>query len=125
MFIKEFFGKTNIKSKKEDNILVFLFVLLIITIILIFSKIRIEAENFKISIPKVENKIINDTFICKIKLIILGIIPIINLKIDREKVEKVKKSTRFNNMNLKIDNLGKKITKDSIKDAKQLHLRNK
>lgn len=105
--------------------MVFLFVLLIITIILIFSKIRIEAENFKITIPKVKNKIINDTFICKIKFIILGIIPIVNLKIDREKVEKIKKSTRFNNINLKIDNLGKKITKDSIKDVKQLHLRNK
>lgn len=104
--------------------LVFLFVLILIILIITLSKIRIEIENFRFNLPKIENQIVNDTFTCKLKLIIFEVIPILSLKIDKTKFKKIKNNNKFKKFNIKMDSIGKTITKDSIKDVKQLNLRN-
>ena len=85
--------------------MVFLFILLTIIIVLIFSKIQVEIENFRLNLPKNKNKILNDTFLFKIKLVIFGTLPI--------KDKKIK---------LDINKIGKQITKENINDAKKLQM---
>jgi hypothetical protein len=99
--------------------LVFLFILLTIIIVLIFSKIQVEIENFRLNLPKNKNKILNDTFLFKIKLVIFGTLPIINLKINREKLENNLKDKKIK---LDINKIGKQITKENINDAKKLQM---
>lgn len=99
--------------------MVFLFILLTIIIVLIFSKIQVEIENFRLNLPKNKNKILNDTFLFKIKLVIFGTLPIINLKINREKLENNLKDKKIK---LDINKIGKQITKENINDAKKLQM---
>ena len=99
--------------------MVFLFILLTIIIVLIFSKIQVEIENFRLNLPKNKNKILNDPFLFKIKLVIFGTLPIINLKINREKLENNLKDKKIK---LDINKIGKQITKENINDAKKLQM---
>ncbi len=99
--------------------MVFLFILLTIIIVLIFSKIQVEIENFRLNLLKNKNKILNDTFLFKIKLVIIGTLPIINLKINREKLENNLKDKKIK---LDINKIGKQITKENINDAKKLQM---
>lgn len=102
--------------------MVFLFILLTIIIVLIFSKIQVEIENFRLNLPKNKNKILNDTFLFKIKLVIFGIFPIINLKINREKLKKFENNLKDKKIKLDINKIGKQITKENINDAKKLQM---
>jgi hypothetical protein len=102
--------------------LVFLFILLTIIIVLIFSKIQVEIENFRLNLPKNKNKILNDTFLFKIKLVIFGTLPIINLKINREKLKKLENNLKDKKIKLDINKIGKQITKENINDAKKLQM---
>lgn len=102
--------------------MVFLFILLTIIIVLIFSKIQVEIENFRLNLPKNKNKILNDTFLFKIKLVIFGILPIINLKINREKLKKLENNLKDKKIKLDINKIGKQITKENINDAKKLQM---
>ena len=101
---------------------VFLFILLTIIIVLIFSKIQVEIENFRLNLPKNKNKILNDTFLFKIKLVIFGTLPIINLKINREKLKKLENNLKDKKIKLDINKIGKQITKENINDAKKLQM---
>ena len=101
--------------------MVFLFILLTIIIVLIFSKIQVEIENFRLNLPKNKNKILNDTFF-KIKLVIFGTLPIINLKINREKLKKLENNLKDKKIKLDINKIGKQITKENINDAKKLQM---
>lgn len=102
--------------------MVFLFILLTIIIVLIFSKIQVEIENFRLNLPKNKNKILNDTFLFKIKLVIFGTLPIINLKINREKLKKLENNLKDKKIKLDINKIGKQITKENINDAKKLQM---
>ena len=102
--------------------MVFLFILLSIIIVLIFSKIQVEIENFRLNLPKNKNKILNDTFLFKIKLVIFGTLPIINLKINREKLKKLENNLKDKKIKLDINKHGKQITKENINDAKKLQM---
>lgn len=102
--------------------MVFLFILLTIIIVLIFSKIQVEIENFRLNLPKNKNKILNDTFLFKIKLVIFGSLPIINLKINREKLKKLENNLKDKKIKLDINKIGKQITKENINDAKKLQM---
>lgn len=102
--------------------MVFLFILLTIIIVLIFSKIQVEIENFRLNLPKNKNKILNDTFLFKIKLFIFGTLPIINLKINREKLKKLENNLKDKKIKLDINKIGKQITKENINDAKKLQM---
>ena len=89
---------------------------------LIFSKIQVEIENFRLNLPKNKNKILNDTFLFKIKLVIFGTLPIINLKINREKLKKLENNLKDKKIKLDINKIGKQITKENINDAKKLQM---
>ena len=102
--------------------MVFLFILLTIIIVLIFSKIQVEIENFRLNLPKNKNKILNDTFLFKIKLVIFGTLPIINLKINREKLKKLENNLKDKKIKLDINKIGKQITKENINDARKLQM---
>lgn len=102
--------------------MVFLFILLTIIIVLIFSKIQVEIENFRLNLPKNKDKILNDTFFFKIKLVIFGTLPIINLKINREKLKKLENNLKDKKIKLDINKIGKQITKENINDAKKLQM---
>lgn len=102
--------------------MVFLFILLTIIIVLIFPKIQVEIENFRLNLPKNKNKILNDTFLFKIKLVIFGTLPIINLKINREKLKKLENNLKDKKIKLDINKIGKQITKENINDARKLQM---
>ena len=102
--------------------MVFLFILLTIIIVLIFSKIQVEIENFRLNLPKNKNKILNDTFLFKIKLVIFGTLPIINLKINREKLKKLENNLKDKKIKLDINKIGKQITKENINYPKKLQM---
>lgn len=102
--------------------MVFLFILLTIIIVLIFSKIQVEIENFRLNLQKNKDKILNDTFLFKIKLVIFGTLPIINLKINREKLKKLENNLKDKKIKLDINKIGKQITKENINDAKKLQM---
>lgn len=102
--------------------MVFLFILLTIIIVLIFSKIQVEIENFRLNLPKNKDKILNDTFFFKIKLVIFGTLPIINLKINREKLKKLENNLKDKKIKLDINKIGKQITKENINYAKKLQM---
>ena len=87
--------------------MVFLFILLTIIIVLIFSKIQVEIENFRLNLPKNKNKILNDTFF---------------LKINREKLKKLENNLKDKKIKLDINKIGKQITKENINDAKKLQM---
>ena len=105
MIKKEKIGKTNIKPLKEGRILVFLFILigifvflLISMILIIFSKIRVEIENFKYSsnnISILNRKHINNNYCIILKLCILKNLPIIKIQITEEKLNKFKSNVKL------------------------------
>ena len=104
MIKKEEVGKTNIKPQREGRILVFLFILigiflfLIISVLfIIFSRIKIEIENFKYSsnTNMINKKHTNDDYYIILKLCILKNFPIIKIKITDEKINKFKSNVKL------------------------------
>ena len=93
--------------------MVFLFLLITIFLLLVFSKIRVEIQNFKFisSLPKHVNK----DYIIILKLCILKKIPIIKLRITDEKIKKIKLKEKLEKVDIK------KLEKDiNIKRIKEI-----
>lgn len=95
--------------------MVFLYVLLIIVILLITSKIRIEIDNFKF-FSNIKQSHLNDKYNIKIKLQVLNKIPILWTNINKSKIQKLKEKEKFKNINLNFKDIKKDI---SLKNLKQ------
>ena len=100
--------------------MVFLFILLLIIILLAFSKIQIEVLNLKYK--SIKKRHLNQNYEIVLILKILDKIPIFKLKIDKKKLEKLKKKEklqkRVNEINLKIiENKFDKNVLEAIKKA--------
>ena len=104
--------------------MVFLFILIILVVLLITSKIRIEINNLRFSTNNVKNNLpikqqhLNDKYNVKIKLQILGKITVLWFNINKHKIEKLKKKQRFKN--IKMTNFKKHISVDKIKQWKNI-----
>lgn len=100
MFKKEIFGKTNIKSsERRAKILVFLFIFLIIIIILFLSsKIIIELKD--VSYLSGKSIITKKKDSLRIKLCILGKIPIVNIKVSKKLIKKLKLEEKFKKIDI-------------------------
>ena len=98
--------------------MVFLFIIVILIFIIIFSKIRIEIVNFRFlsNAPKHLNKDYSMIF----KICILKHIPLIKFKITEKQVKKLKIKQKIENINIQ------KLEKDiSIKKIKEILKKNK
>ncbi len=128
MFKMKKIGKTNINAyEKEANILVFLFIILAIFILaLVFITSKIEIKIVNLEVDTQSKKYISNKYEFIIKLNILGNIPIIKIKLTKNKLqkiygklkikEKIKKLeediyTNKNKIDLKLIELAKQIKK--------------
>ena len=107
MIKKEMIGKTNNKLPKGAIILFFLFFsilfLLILSILIFFTKIRVEIYNFRFS--SIKSIHTNKNYKITIKLCIFNKIPILKINVTKAKLEKI-------NINEKIKNINKKVIRD-------------
>ena len=104
--------------------MVFLFILLLIIILLTFSKIQIEILNIKYK--SVDKRHLNKNYEIVLILKILDKIPIFKLKIDKKKLEKLKKKEklqkRVNEINLKIIENKNKFDKNVLEAIKKANI---
>lgn len=123
MFKKEKNGKTNRSSQKEGLILVFLFIciaIILLGIILFFSKIRIEIINFRFDSQL--RRHINKDYKIIIKLKAFGLIPIFKINITKTKLEKMKLKEKIKNVDFKVLEDNHKLDKKILKAIKNLKL---
>lgn len=101
--------------------MVFLFVLvalLIILLILVFSKIQIQLLNFELSsINKIH---VNPTYEGELKWYIFTKIPIIKIKLNKNNIKKFKLKEKFIDFDIKIWEERKKFEKDFFKIIRKL-----
>ena len=101
--------------------MVFLFVLvalLIILLILVFSKIQIQLLNFELSsINKIH---VNPTYEGELKWYIFSKIPIIKIKLNKNNIKKFKLKEKFIDFDIKIWEERKKFEKDFFKIIRKL-----
>lgn len=101
--------------------MVFLFVLvalLIILLILVFSKIQIQLLNFELSsINKIH---VNPTYEGELKWYIFTKIPIIKIKLNKNNIKKFKLKEKFIDFDIKIWEERKKFDKDFFKIIRKL-----
>ena len=121
---KEKNGKTNINQKKKAIILVFLFIILtimILQIILIFSKIGIEIKNLRFQSQS--EKHLNNDYEIVIVFYLLGILPIFKLKFNKAKMAKLKKiDLKFLKKNQQFDKKAIKLLKELNIEIKNINL---
>ena len=101
--------------------MVFLFLLLIVTILLIitfFSKIRIDVK--KIEICSENKKHINPNYYLQLSWIILNKISIIKIKIDKKSVKNFKLKEKFTDIEIKMWERKEKIDKETIDIIKKI-----
>ena len=98
--------------------MVFLFVLMVILLLIIFSKIKIEIKNFKFTSKKFNFKHLSDNYIIELQILILSKIPILKINITRDKLQKLKDNDRIKNLQSKIGKFEENISLDIIKDLK-------
>ena len=123
MIKKSHEGKTNIKQPKEAIILVFLFAFLLVLtffILILFSKIRIEIVNLKIS--SISNKHVNNNYKIVIKLCTLYKIPIIKVNLTKNKLEKLKIKEKIKKIDLKVLKNKNDIDKNFLKAIKKVNI---
>ena len=123
MIKKSHEGKTNIKQPKEAIILVFLFAFLLVLtffILILFSKIRIEIFNLKIS--SISNKHVNNNYKIVIKLCTLYKIPIIKVNLTKNKLEKLKIKEKIKKIDLKVLKNKNDIDKNFLKAIKKVNI---
>ena len=96
MFKLKKIGKTNINAyEKEANILVFLFILLAILILaLVFVTSKIEIKIVNLVVDSQSKNYIGNKYEIIIKLKILGNIPIIKIKLTKNKLQKIYKKLK-------------------------------
>ena len=85
--MEKLINKPDIEFKKVKR-LVFLFVFLLIIDLILFSKIVVEVKKVEFSSAKKQH--LNNEYIILIKWYILNKLPIIVMKIDKKKIEKLK-----------------------------------
>lgn len=123
MFKKEKNGKTNRKLPKGGIILVFLFIciaIVLLVIILFFSKIRIEMINFRFNSQL--RRHINKDYKIIIKLKAFALIPIFKINITKTKLERMGLKERIKNIDFDVLENNYKLDKRMIKAMKNLNL---
>ena len=103
--------------------MVFIYILLtiiLISIILIFSKIQIQINNFKFK--SVTKRHINKDYEIIIKLYILEIIPILKINITKTKLEKLKIKEKIKDLDIKLIQNKKQFDKKTLDAIKQLNI---
>ena len=118
MFKLKKIGKTNINAyEKEANILVFLFILLAILILaLVFVTSKIEIKIVNLVVDSQSKNYIGNKYEIIIKLKILGNIPIIKIKLTKNKLQKIYK-------NLKMKEKIKKLEEDIYTNKDKIDLK--
>ena len=118
MFKLKKIGKTNINAyEKEANILVFLFILLAILILaLVFVTSKIEIKIVNLVVDSQRKNYIGNKYEIIIKLKILGNIPIIKIKLTKNKLQKIYK-------NLKMKEKIKKLEEDIYTNKDKIDLK--
>ena len=105
--------------------MVFLFyliiTLIIIAILLLFSKIRIEIINFKFT--SLNKRHINKEYKFVLKLYILGKIPILKINITKTKLEKQKIKEKIEKIDMKAIQDKVKVDKNFFKAIKKINLK--
>lgn len=99
--------------------MVFLFICLTIILILIFSKIRIQIEDFKFS--SVNKRHINKDYKAIIKVYILKKIPILKINITKTKLERLKIKEKIRKINFKLIEENPKLDKKVWEAMKEVH----
>ena len=99
--------------------MVFLFICLTIILILIFSKIRIQIENFRFS--SVNKRHINKDYKAIIKIYILKKIPILKINITKTKLERLKIKEKITKRNFKLIEENLKLDKKVWEAMKEVH----
>lgn len=110
-------------SQKEGLILVFLFIciaIILLGIILFFSKIRIEIINFRFDSQL--RRHINKDYKIIIKLKAFGLIPIFKINITKTKLERMRLKERIKNIDFDILENNYKLDKRMLKAMKNLNL---
>ena len=103
--------------------MVFLFIIIgiiFITIILTFSKIRIEIKNFRFQ--STSKRHINKDYEIIIKLCVLKVIPIFKINITKTKLEKLKLKDKIKNIDFKVIQDNKEFDKRALKAVKELDI---
>lgn len=103
--------------------MVFLFVvitIIVLTVILIFSKIRIQIINFKFNSQTERH--INKDYKIVVKLYTLGFIPIFKISITKEKLEKIKLKERIKNIDFKWLEDNKELDKKILEAIKKVNI---
>ena len=100
--------------------MVFIFVLILLIVLLVFSRIRIEVINFKFSSQTKRH--INKDYKVIIKLCILKKIPILKVNITKTKLEKMKIKEKIKNIDFKIIQNKNKFDKNAIKAIKKSNI---
>lgn len=102
--------------------MVFIFILLIITLLIIFSRIRIEIINFKFCSMKPKHT--NDNYKIVMKLCIFGKIPILKVTMTKLKLDKLilKFKGKIKNIEIELLSNTNQINKNFIKAMKKVNL---
>ncbi len=103
--------------------MVFLFILLtfiVLNIILFFSKIQIEIQNFRFQSQTQRH--INKDYVIIIKLYALNILPILKINITKTKLEKLKLQEKIKSIDLKLLDDNQKFDKRFFTAIKKLDL---
>ena len=103
--------------------MVFLFILLIfilLNVILFFSKIQIEVQNFRFQSQTQRH--INKDYVIIIKLYALNILPILKINITKTKLEKLKLQEKIKSIDLKLLDDNQKFDKRFFTAIKKLDL---
>lgn len=93
-------------------------ILLIILLVLLFSKIRFQIQNFEYS--SVNKNHINPSYKGELKWYIFGKVPIFKIKLNNKTIKKFRLKEKFIDIDLKIWKERKKIDKEFFKIIKKL-----
>lgn len=110
-------------SQKEGLILVFLFIciaIILLGIILFFSKIRIEIINFRFDSQL--RRHINKDYKIIIKLKAFGLIPIFKINITKTKLERMRVKERIKNIDFDVLENNYKLDKRMLKAMRNLNI---
>ena len=99
--------------------MVFLFILLIIIILLTFSKIRIEVENLRFTSKALRH--LNKNYKVIVKLYILGVLPILKISINKAKFEKLKIKEKIQELELKVIENRSRFDKKTLEKIKLIN----
>lgn len=101
--------------------MVFLFILIILTMFILTSKIKLEVKDLKFYSKQTFglnfDSYLNNKFNIRVKLLMLGFLPIFWININKEKIDKIKQNEKLKSF--KFNNIGKKISLKNIGKANE------